>query len=154
MTHLVSAWTMLNVLLFSSTGGQSHSNGGIAFRSNVTGPAKHSNPAISFPHTRKCSDGVHVQVSRLCPAYEMLVDWTPFHRWIHSPSPRRTLRRAPSRTACPRAGSRWSKIQKLAQTSNARHTECGVFVPLDLSRAACIKDVHTHDVPVCALMFY
>ncbi|KAF7794913.1 hypothetical protein EIP86_006056 [Pleurotus ostreatoroseus] len=57
----LSKWSSAGPEVYS-TGGQSHSNGGIAFRSNVTGPAKHSNPAISFPHTRKCSDGVHVQM--------------------------------------------------------------------------------------------
>lgn len=45
----------------SSTGAQ-NSNGGMAFRSNA-GP-KPSSAAISLPPSRKCVDGVHVQVRR------------------------------------------------------------------------------------------
>ncbi|KAJ3556814.1 hypothetical protein NM688_g1815 [Phlebia brevispora] len=56
----LSKWSNTGPEVFSS--GPSQSNGAIAFRSNMAGNGNKSNPAISIPHNRKESEGVHVQM--------------------------------------------------------------------------------------------
>lgn len=56
----LSKWSSAGPEIFSS--GPSNSNGAMAFRSNVGAMSKNNAAAISLPHGKKVTDGVHVQM--------------------------------------------------------------------------------------------